>query len=997
MENLYRTATGYKWWPDADNSSAPEWALLRADNMVADPDGVLALRAGSEVVHFGMGERVHTLYSGVLGGTRRRYAGVDNKLFADDQDSGLEFTGEGDIAVSDDSFQAFFARGTTKKKHDGVTYHNWPIRAPDFAPTLTAVTAITDEVASFNSTEAPAFIINEGTAAFVNGQSGTALSGMRLTPNLGTGRASASKLYTSVQDFHDIQGVAGSDTDIFDIFVWLEDPREVDKITIMFGLENATDSFKNDYYYFDFKIKDAGTVDIKDPSVATAAAYAALTQKLHAPLSVDEITKVKTPDEARILINRSPGKFLGARTTERRDSLAASPAWTHFSVTRGQFNRVGGTSGRNWSTVWAFKVVYAATPLSTKVIYFDDAIWTGGGNRSLSGTFRVGLRFVRNFNNGTYYEKSPISPISEDITLTQQGLQITVSAATLAGKDAQVNEMWVYLHGGFLDTFYRVAVVSTTVRQGMTIDDLTNPAGSNFNTKAERTRLTSFGFTYSQTNLDGQVGSSGDLDLIFTLRKSEMEITIENEVLPPGLVAAPDNIVAIAGPWNKRMFAITNESYLYISQQNDPSSYSLYHSVLSGDLRQYGKPRWMVKTGNGVYVGMSKDVIFMAGTGDEDESKVTLSLYPQPLNVGNPPVDASFETDGNSVIYRSIDGLILLTGSSLSPIPAHGTTLLWRGQSRHGIDALNISDGRFRIAEDNHILFMLASEGTDADPTSVWRYDLTDTSPQWSRTTYPMTLLSIFKDPDGHLLAGTDDGRVIELEKGTQDINELGVARDANYSILMPISDGGRQFNRKQSVDFQIHCDTGGREGIVNFFKDGSGTVYTSIPFAISQPGVYRSSLLTLGKFLKAQVEIVGSSHRFVLHSLNVSVRQLPQQVMVLDVGYILPKEPKDMVWGVEVEIDCESPSDLEMDFYKEDVLYRTLPVAVRPNVRDNYRISLPRGSKGKRPRLIFRTLNPPGSNNPGFEPYGVRIRERSTGNESELGFRTVYPVGQVQ
>jgi hypothetical protein len=994
MDNLFKTAAGYKWWPDADSVAAPDWALLRADNLVPDPEGVLSLRAGSNTLYTGLGTRVSALYSCLLSGSRKRYADVDKRLFIDGVDSGSTFdtplgTSDNDVAMGDDSYQAFFAHGATKKKHDGTTLNEWGIRAPEFAPALQAVTAITATVASFDSTESPAFTVNEGTSAFVEGHSGAANGALRLTPKLETGRASASVKYAAAKDFLNIGGSQGSDTDLFDLYIWMEDPREVDKVTIMFGLENATDPFKNDYYYFDFKVKDAGTVDTKDPAAAAAAAYATLTSKLHAPLTVNEITRVKTPAEARAVVTRSPGRFLGARATERRDSLAASPAWTHFSVTRGLFNRVGGTASRNWTTVWAFKVVYSATPLSTKVIYFDDAVWTGGGNRSLTGRFRVGLRFVRNFQDGTYYEKSPIGPISDEITLSQQSLQVTVSAATLAGKDPQVNEIWVYLYGGFLDTFYRVAVVSAFVNQGMTIDDLTNPVGSNFDSALERVRLTSHGFTLIS-------GTSSSLNLVFTINKSELEAIIENEVLTPGIVGPPDNIVAIAGPWNRRMFALTQDGYLYMSQQNDPAGFSLYHSVLAGDLRQYGTPKWMVKTGTGIYVGMSKDIIQMAGSGDEDESKVTIDLSQQPLNIGNPPVDPSVETDGNAVVFRSVDGPMVLTGSSLQPIPAYGTTLLWRGQSRHGVDALNIAAGRFRFAEDNHILFMLASEGTDTDPTSVWRYDLTDASPQWSRTTYSQSFLSIFKDPDGHLLVGTSDGKIIELEVGIQDTDENGAGQDIEVLLRTPISDGGRPLNRKDAVDLQVHCDTGSSMGNINMYKDGSGSVSTTVPFSTTIPTVYRSSVTGLGTFLKAQMEITGSFFRFVLQAFNLTYRPRPQQVMALDCGYILPREPRDMTWMVEVEIDCSSPANLELDIYREDVLHATVPVTVTPNVRDNYRISVPKGSKARRLRLFFRTLNGPGSNNPGFEPWGVRIRERSSGNESELGFRTIYPVGQA-
>jgi hypothetical protein len=1162
MPNLFKNSSGYRWWPDADAVNAPEGALLRADNMVPDPENIMALRAGSLALYSGLEDRVHSLYFMNINGADYLFAGAEDFVYRNGVNFGEEFDGAGDIAFGDDAYQMFCARGKTNKKFDGSNFHNWSIKAPQFPAALAAVPAITTEVASFDSTESPAFVINEGTAAFITGHSGVANGAMQLTPDLGTGRATASKKFASDQNLLNILGSQGGDTDLFDVFVWLQEPRKVDKITFMFGLGTGADPYVDDYYYFDFPIRDAATVDIKDAKSTAATAYSLYAEKVQQVLTPNEITNVKTPEQV-VAILRRLGRHAGARSRERKDSQEASPAWTHLSVTRGQFNRVGGTALRDWKTVRGFKVVYSCVPNSTEVAAFDSAIWAGGGNRSLTGRYQLGYRFVRNFND-QYFELSPISPISSLIDLTQQALQATIPAAALAARDPQVNQIWVYINGGFLDTYYRVAILPAFVQQGMTIDELTNPAGSNFNTKSERTRLTSWGFT----KITG--GDATQNDLVFTIRMSELEAMIENETLEPGASGAPDNIVAIAGPWNGRMYVVTEEGRVYPSSQTSPSTFSLYHHL---DFRRYGDPLWAVQTNGGIYVGMTKDVVRIAGTGDESDDKISADLFGEPLQVGNPPIDQSVYTDGNAVLYRSADGLMLLTGTALTPVNQSGTGLLWRGQGRHGVNALDIANGRFRMAVDNQVLYMLAPEGfifspptvasedvlwleltgfessgssliktaatgfnnthavsskrlesgngyveaefptggsvetwgiglktlvdsggdplmsraielgnqravivekvnesvaniiqlgahTDTNkyrvgvvdgvvkyyvngtlvytsllPTpdyplvidalieenggelgpvtiqgnwqlltkstdAIWRYYFN--KQQWARTTYPVRMLSILRAPNGAILVGCEDGTIRELEFGVQDsaaLPENGGTppmADIGVRILTPIDHGGDPLARKDCLDLQIHADTGGRTGTVAVFKDGATSAAQESDFSSFGPGIFRANALDVGVFQKAQIRITGAFNRFVLHAFNLLYRNRVQQVMVLDTGTLSPSGPSRMVWFKEVEIDCISPANLEMDIYLNDVLKDTVTITVTPNKRAAYRTEVPKGCKASAPRLVFRTTNADATGDVGFEPYRVRIKERGTGTATENGFRPVWPVGEA-
>ena len=117
---------------------------------------------------------------------------------------------------------------------------------------------------------------------------------------------------------------------------------------------------------------------------------------------------------------------------------------------------------------------------------------------------------------------------------------------------------------------------------------------------------------------------------------------------------------------------------------------------------------------------------------------------------------------------------------------------------------------------------------------------------------------------------------------------------------------------------------------------------------------------------------------------------------MVLDTGTIQPQGQHQMVWLVEGEIDCISPVDLEVDLYLDDRLFYTGPVEVLPNRRSAYRFPLPRGSKARCPRLVFRTTNPDGVDDKGFEAYRVRVRDRGTGTQTDHGFRPIWPLGEA-
>jgi len=975
--NLFKQI-GLQWLPDVDPVNAPPNALLRADNLVPDKIGALALRRGSAKLYSsldgGGDDSVHSLRTVELAnGTTYRVKGIGDKLFINGNSQGI-FDGTGDISLGDDAYQIFCARGTTKKKFDGSNWYNWGITAPNAAPPLAAVSSVTPSVAGFDNSESPATPVVEGSATIGGAADagGVANAATTLVPDGTTYRGVIQRLFTTDQNFYQISGVDGTETDMFDLYIKLENPRDVESVKIIFGADNSsTVPFTNDRFEFEFDLKSKKEIPIKDFESEGYSAYSTAVLNSLASVRPQDVTGLRTPEQVKAIL-ASVGKIPSPTSAAPSDSNV----WGHLTVTRGQFKRVGSTAARGWDTIRGFKVIYTTRRGAVPSITLADAIFIGGGARTLSGSYRCVIRAVREFDQ--YYELSPPSDQSDAINLNHQTLQVTIPGTVLSALDPQVDQLWVYLFGGWLDNYYRFAVVPSTVRGGMTIDELTTPAGSDLNSADERARIPSWGFTL---NVD-----DGSSDLVLTLLTSEMDALTENEKLEPYQMVPPDNIVGIAGPWAGRMYVLTTEGYVYPSTKRSPGSFNSSQVI---DLARFGDPLWIVRTGQGIYVGMEKDVVFLAGSGDDSADLAQIDHYGQGLNLGNPPIDSAHWVDGNSIIYRSADGLIQLEGSGLKVLPTSGTSLLWRGIDRHGVPGLNTSTGRFRMAIDDMMLYVLAPEGSGVTSTNVI-YRFAAGSSQWSRLVYDQvgTFKSIFKEPGGNLIAGDAAGNLWQLDIGTQDNGN-----NIEVTLLTPITDGGEPLARKDTFDLQIHGHTAGATGTVNLYKDGSSSVTSTYTFSLNNIGVYRFNASDFGTFLKAQVEITGEFSNLTIQNFNLTYRIRPQHVMYLDTGYVLPTDPGDMVWLYEIELDAICADDVNYRIYINDSLKSEGTITVTTGIRKPYIVPVPRGTKGYRPRIVFYVDGDNAEGSVGFEPYAVRLRLSTTGNQNGMEHRKVYPV----
>lgn len=979
VSNLFRRG-GLRWEPDSDAVNASETALLRCDNLVPDQTGALTLRPGSAKLHSnlnptGAGDvtAFHTVE--LANGTTYRVAGVDDRIFINGTDQGIALDSTGDLAVGNDSYQLFMARGTKKRKFDGSSFMNWGITRPEGAATLAAVAAITKTAADFDNTESPSTAADEGTSVAAADVAGTAAAAKLVTPSATTSRAVVTRLFTTDQDFLDISGSIGSETDLFDIYVKFEDPQYVEDITIVFGADNSsTLPFVKDRFEYKFDFRNTISVNIKDPNSEGYGSYQAAIQAQLTGVLPKNVTSVRTPETVK-----SGVKQIGVIPSPKSSVRPDPNVWGKLSVTRGQFKRIGSTTGRGWDTIRGFQVVYKVRAGYTKTATFSDALFIGGGDRSLTGTFRVVIVAAR--TTTTYTELSVPSVESDEIHLNHQSLQVTIPAAMVNSKDPQVDQFWIYIFGGFLDRYYRATPpLSATPPGGQTLEELSAPDGSDFGDADERSRLTSHGMTMQSGTLSS--------DINFVLDQSEMDILTENIPLEPYSSGPSDNIVAVAGPWNGRMFTMTSEGYVQPSSSNTPSLFNTLHVI---DLTKYGNPLWMTKTASGIVCGMEKDVVFLAGSGDESADLTTIDLYPQPLNVGNPPIDKGFAVDGNAVVYRSADGLMTLAGAGLTAFPSSGNNLLWRGQNRHGVSGLNLTTGRYRMAFDNLMFYVLAPEGIDTSSNVIYRYSFQ--AQQWSRLVYGQvgTFLSLYKEPSGLLVAGDAAGNIWQLDTGTQD-NSVDIAT----TILWPILDGGNPLAYKDAFDLQVHANTGGGTATIALYKDGGTTVTSSYTFLAITDEVFRINASDFGRFLQAQPRLTGSFNNFSIRQFNLSHRARPQHQVYLDTGYILPAAPGDIVWLQEAQFDAICANNFTLELYHDDVLKYSVGVTASVGVRTTYAIPLPRGSQAKRPRLVFKTQASNATGAVGFDCFGVQVRVANSGNANGSPYMTAYPTGQV-
>jgi hypothetical protein len=812
MGFLARSNWSKGWVPDADAVNGPVDGFLRGDNLTLDEVGALVLRGPSTKINgVALADLdVHSLFTAVLTGTRYRMTGASNGVYANGAGIVAGMAGAGDVSFGSYQGQILFARSTSKKKYDGATVRNWGIAMTGAAPTLAALAPDSKTLASGDSTEAPAFTAPEGTGpAYATGQDLTVNGSIQITPSSTTGRGVLEKVFAAETDFTVYDGgQTGGDNDLLQFYVYITEPSALLELTVMVDVNGAsTNRFQDDYYTF--TVRNGETIPL------LTAEEGGRQRPAGTPITGFAVRRVIGSHgfAAATSPTQPPASKL------RPDAPVGNAGWNRVQIPRGQFERIGSTAGKDWKTVQALRLVVTTTGGGAgSVVRFDNVKLIGGNQRPLTGAYQWIYMLV--YNSGTYTGKSPASAPSAQLELQVGAATVTFPAD--GARDSQANEIWLFRMGGTLDQFYRVGVKTGVVGTGaITFDD--------------------------------------------TL--SDQDALVLNLPLEVDNALPPDNIIGIAGPYYTRVFALTATD-LYPSRRFTPDTFANSQAIhiAGADETCY----WVKKTLGGLYVGTSKDIYRLEGTGAELPDD-TIDFVLTPLNIDHPPIGAAVTQEGNDLVYLADDGWRAVSGSGSVSLSG-ATSLLYQGKTRHGISPVNLATGRFRAAIVKGRLTAITPEGASTTTSTVlYRVDVK--TGQWLRAVYPASWRSIAREPDGTLIAGDTAGFVWVLD-------DAAGSGDATATIPVTfwttVDDDGAPFARKDPLDLRCLLDTGNVASAVAVHLDNAGSAATTLAPTLNGLGIFAADISAIAAFTRAQLRITGSFLTFRWESLSLAYHTLP-------------------------------------------------------------------------------------------------------------------------
>jgi len=503
-----------------------------------------------------------------------------------------------------------------------------------------------------------------------------------------------------------------------------------------------------------------------------------------------------------------------------------------------------------------------------------------GAGIALTGTYTWLIVYVR--DNGSYVAQSGPSHPSVSASPVAQAVQIACNNPT----DTQVNQIWLFRSGNTLDQYYQVAIKTVTSWTGTTtIDDPSTDAAA----------LT-------------------------------VDVKLESDNQTP-----PDNVVDISEDYYNRIFVLTSDGTVWPSRQLDPDSFSTGQA-----LKVFGKTEvgyWIQKTFGGLYVGTSKDIYRIEGDGAEYPDG-TINFVLTPMNVNSPPVDMCLATDGNILIYRASDGPRLFAGQSSTPIRGD-TDLLWKGYTRHGVSPVNSTEGsRFRSAIAAGNLYMLIPEGADTTTSAVYRYNMA--KQRWYRHIYPPAFRSIYREPDGTLVAGDAFGFVRKLETGSTDDGSA-----IPFTIWTPIEDDGKPLNRKIPQRLRLRLDTGNSTIGCAGLLEGSTSQAFNINSVQNGEAFSDNDLTGVNAFTQVQLQITGSSSAFKLYEYALEYADLPTQTWGKMNPVNLGSSAKKEFTGIQIRA-CTLNQHRTFTPIVDNISYQPLTISTVDDYPKSFTVQLP-------------------------------------------------------
>lgn len=893
MGNLFRRDFSRGWFPSADSVNCPKNALLRADNCVLDELGILSVRPGSAKINSSVlaSTDVHSLFTVYLSGARYRMAGVTDDIYSNGASLGQTMAGSGDVAFGSGMGQILFARSTSKKKYDGSTVRNWGIAQPNAAPTVAAVAADSKTFSLCVTADYANWTQTEGTKA-------DQTTYIQVTPATVTGRGTITKVFASPTDFtvYDAFQVA-TDDDLLDFYFLVTEPQLLQFLRVQIDVNGG--DFSEDYYYYDWTPyapisaidNGASIVDYNVNSYSWAEVRAKLEEQ-----GVD--TSV---------LNAAINPVLGAST------------WNHLSVRRGDMNRVGNTTGKNWSTVKAIQLVTQCS--AATIVGFKTIKMVGGANRTLTGKYKWAVVAVR--DTASYEGKSKPSDFSAEIELKAQACSATVAQSVVTALIAEGNatHLWLFRRGGVMDDWYRVSTAAVP-----------SPSAA----------------------------------VVFTDTMSDRDAMAANIKMQTDVEMPPDNIIGIVGPHFDRMFCLTS-TMLYPSRKLDLDSYAALQAITICGAEETAY--WVVKLGQELFIGTSRDIYRLSGYGDESNDG-KLDFTKVGIGIGNPPISPAIAQEGNTLVYLASDGWRIFTGTDSAPVRGD-TDLLWRGYTRHGVSPINVSGStaRFKAAISKGVLSAITPEGSNTTYSSVL-HRLSIAQQRWYRHVYSPSWRSIYREPDGTLIAGDNAGFVWVLDSGTQDDGA-----DIPIEIWSPIDDNDQPYTPKVPLMHRVRLNTGGAAASIDLHLDGSSVSSKTVSTSQSSMGTAESSVAGLQTFKQIQHRITGSFSVFKLMDLWLDYKDRPIGRYVWDLD--IDTGTQDLTWIREVRIKVLAGGLLTITPYFDGTAFPAY-TATPVSTVDPVIVPVPVGReyKGRTPRLVVTSTYE-------FFPYWAEILYRGSGNVS--------------
>lgn len=941
MGFLYRDDYSGGWRPSDDLVRGSKAGFLRADNVVQDEIGLWSLRLPASVISQdpmrSNTSSVHSLFTTTLNGTRYRCAGVDEFGYRNFGSFGT-FDGSGDLIFGAHQGMILASRGgTVKWKTDGTNTRSWGIAGPSSAPTVQVLAPREIDLMTEAPTEATLWANTEpnGAVDTAQGVSGAAQVAVYVLPDKNTGKGTAQKVIAGGINLNsfDSGAAAGANEDAIEFWAYLSNPSALEYVSLAFDCNPAsTAPFQDDYYTFELTAGESIDVKLDNKQVLEGHAGDAEGSKR------DKFIDDRDPDSHTV-------------TKIRRDTPSGNAGWSKFRVLRGQMERVGSTPGCDWSTVqavqFAFKYSIPSSGGVVGIARIDGLKVLGGADRTLTGKFKARFVWARVFTD--YTALSAPSPETAEFEVRNGAVLVTPTQADSSAADSQVHEpggqAWAYLGGGTMQSYYRAGV---TTAQGVSTPTVSC-------TDSERT-------------------------MILT------DLTLETDNLPP-----PDGIVDIIGPHFNRMLVLTAK-VLWIARDGNPDSYSQAQALDVGDAGETAL--WGIKAQSNVFIGTTKDIYRLSGTLSEFPDG-TMDARLEPMSIPGPPISAFKAQEGSSVVYLAADGFRSMEGSTSVSINWN-LDLLVQGYTRHGVSPLNLGPvvGKVRGGISNSRLYCLVEEGSAVlASNAVYVADLRRKS--WRRETYNRSFQSLYREPDGTVIAGDSSGYVWQLADaasvglGDKRPTSEGIPTAIPVTIWTVSDDDGKPTQYKESYDWRAELDTGGVSATVALYLDEvAGPSLTTSRNGYGTVQQTLGSNTAIARCRRIQSRITGSFFTFKLGSWGVTYRECPTPLLFWDSGFLdFGGRSQDLEWFREMRFKVRSPVSLSVRVYFDGVLNYTGTCSVTANVESIYPLVLGREVKGRLPRVIIEPST--GKTDPAnaFELYWMGVFRRDSGTVTEKKF----------